>query len=294
MQELPGISQKQSLFTNRVAVLATMHQKQRVIAPLLEESLGLKVVVPQDFDTDAFGTFTREIKRPGNQLEAARLKAEKALAITGETLAIASEGTFGPHPAFPYVSLNRELVILLDRANELEMVGQEASTETNYAHKSVTTIQDAYKFADEIGFPEHGLIVMVDASSQSQDEIFKGIITEEQLRQAVTSALAKSPHGKVHIETDMRAMHNPTRMKIIEKATHDLIKKINQLCPTCSWPGFGVVERRQGLPCALCNFPTLMALSVVYKCKKCNFTQDVLFPDGLDKADPSYCAYCNP
>ncbi|HEY9652262.1 MAG TPA: DUF6671 family protein, partial [Coleofasciculaceae cyanobacterium] len=170
MQELPGIIQQQSLFTNRVAVLATMHQKERAIAPLLEERLGLKVIVPQDFDTDAFGTFTRDIKRPGTQLEAARLKAQKALAVTGETLAIASEGTFGPHPTFPYISLNRELVILLDQANALEIVGQEASTETNYAHQSVSTLEDAYKFADEIGFPEHGLVVIVTASSQSPDE----------------------------------------------------------------------------------------------------------------------------
>ncbi|HEY9596229.1 MAG TPA: DUF6671 family protein [Cyanophyceae cyanobacterium] len=286
--------QHHSLFTNRVAVLATMHQKERAIAPLLEERLGLKVIVPQDFDTDAFGTFTRDIKRPGTQLEAARLKAQKALAVTGETLAIASEGTFNPHPAFPYISLNRELVILLDQANELEIVGQEASTETNYAHQSVSTLEDAYKFADEIGFPEHGLVVMVAASSQSQDEIFKGITTKEQLQEAVSLALAKSPNGKVHLETDMRAMHNPTRMKIIEKATHDLIKKINQVCPSCSCPGFDAVERRQGLPCALCNFPTLMTLSVIYRCKKCDFTQDVLFPNGLDKADPSHCSYCNP
>jgi hypothetical protein len=69
---------KHSLFCDRVGVLATMHQKERVIAPLLERELGIKVVVPQNFDTDAFGTFTREIKRPGDQLQAARLKAQKA------------------------------------------------------------------------------------------------------------------------------------------------------------------------------------------------------------------------
>jgi hypothetical protein len=73
--------QQNSLFTNRVAVLATMHQKERVIAPILEENLGIKVIVPENFNTDAFGTFTREIKRPGNQIEVARLKAEKALEL---------------------------------------------------------------------------------------------------------------------------------------------------------------------------------------------------------------------
>lgn len=81
---------QQKAFTNRVAVLATMHQKEKVIAPLLEQELGVKVIVPQDFNTDIFGTFTREVKRLGTQIAAARLKAEKALAVTGETLAIST------------------------------------------------------------------------------------------------------------------------------------------------------------------------------------------------------------
>jgi len=55
------------LFSDRLAVLATMHQKERVIAPLLERELGIKVIVPPDFNTDIFGTFTREVKRPGTQ-----------------------------------------------------------------------------------------------------------------------------------------------------------------------------------------------------------------------------------
>ncbi|NEQ20607.1 MAG: hypothetical protein F6K28_15485, partial [Microcoleus sp. SIO2G3] len=95
---------KHPLFGDRMGVLATMHKKERVIVPLLEQELGIKVVVPENLDTDTFGTFTREIKRPGDQLQAAKLKAQKALELTGETLAFASEGTFAPHPAFPYIS----------------------------------------------------------------------------------------------------------------------------------------------------------------------------------------------
>ncbi|MCA1992414.1 MAG: hypothetical protein LDL41_10310 [Coleofasciculus sp. S288] len=286
--------EKPSLFMNRVAVLATMHQKERAIAPLLEQELGIKVVVPQNFNTDVFGTFTRDIKRPSDQLQAAKLKAEKALELAGETLAIASEGTFSPHPNIPYIPCNREVVILLDPVNELEIAGEEFSIETNYSHKSVRSFEEAYRFAIEAGFPEHGMVVMVSASSLNQDEIIKGIITKEELFDAVNSALAKSPDGKVHIETDMRAMYNPTRMKTIEKATQNLIKKLNQLCPSCSCPGFEIVDRKRGLHCALCNLPTAMIRSVIYQCKKCSFCQEVLFPDGLEKADPGQCAYCNP
>lgn len=281
-----------SWFANRVGVLATMHQKERVIAPLLERELGMQVIVPQDFNTDLFGTFTREIKRTGDQVEAARLKAEKAISVMGGSLAIASEGTFAPHPLVPYLSCNREIVILLDKENELEIIGQEFSTETNYNHRSITTIEEAYEFSRQAGFPEHGLIVMLDSSST--DEIIKGITTEEQLTDAVKQTLAKSKNGKIHIETDMRALYNPTRMKTIEKATQDLIRKINQVCPKCSCPGFAVIERKKGLPCAVCHFPTELTLATIYSCQKCNFRQEQLFPDGVESVDPAQCMYCNP
>lgn len=65
------------LFINRTAILATMHQKERVMAPILERELGVKILVPADLDTDYFGTFTREVKRLGTQIEAARQKAKK-------------------------------------------------------------------------------------------------------------------------------------------------------------------------------------------------------------------------
>lgn len=73
------MSQTKSWFQNRVCILATMHKKEQAIAPLLEKELEVKVVVPEAFNTDIFGTFTRDIKRLGTQLEAARLKAKKAL-----------------------------------------------------------------------------------------------------------------------------------------------------------------------------------------------------------------------
>ncbi|NEU73314.1 hypothetical protein PI95_012240 [Hassallia byssoidea VB512170] len=280
----------QQLFSNRVAILATMHQKEIVIAPLIEQ-LGIKVIVPTNLNTDVFGTFTREIERSGTQIEAARLKAEKALAITGESLAIASEGTFCPHPSLPYISSNREIVIFIDKENELEIIGEEFSLDTNHNYQLVQNLQEAYNFAFKVGFPEHGLIVL--ASPKDSHEIFKGITTNEQLEEAVNYALKNSSTGKVHIETDMRAMYNPTRMKNIEKATRNLLKKINNFCPSCGIPGFEITQRIKGLPCASCYTPTLLTRAVKYQCKKCGFSQEELFPDG-QYADPGQCMYCNP
>ncbi|AFY76976.1 MAG: hypothetical protein IGR93_20855 [Hydrococcus sp. C42_A2020_068] len=283
-----------SWFKNRLAILATMHQKERVIAPLLETELNLQVIVPSQFDTDRFGTFTREIKRVGTQIEAARLKAQKVLELTGKTIAIASEGSFYPHPAFPFLSCDREIVLLIDKTNQLEIIGQEITTETNHNHQQVKSIEAALEFAQKVGFPEHGLVVMSGQNSTEKEEIIKGIITEEKLIESVEIFLKKSPTGTIHIETDMRAMYNPTRMKAIAKATRDLIEKLNRFCPQCSAPGFDIVERLSGLPCGWCSSPTSLIRAAIYQCPKCNYRQETLFPDGVETADPSYCPYCNP
>jgi len=282
------------LLSDRTAVLATMHKKERVMAPVLERELGVNILVPAELDTDTFGTFTREVKRLGTQIEAARHKAQKALEIAGETLAFASEGTFGPHPMMPYLPANREIVILLDRANNLELIGDYFSVETNYSHQLVSSIEEADDFAKKAGFPEHALVVIVGDAALGNGEIVKGIRTEKQLFDAVTAGLRKSSTGRVHIETDMRAMYNPTRMKNIENATLDLVKKFKQFCPECGWPGFDIAETKIGLPCGLCYLPTQLVRSAIYKCKNCGYTKEKQFPDGRETADPSLCQYCNP
>lgn len=266
------------MFNDRVAVLATMHRKEKAIAPILESEFGLKVQVPSDFNTDRFGTFTREIARSGDQLEAARKKAFAALERVGGDLAIASEGSFAPHPSFPMLPCNREIVILIDTLNDLEIVGESISTETNFNHCTVSNYDEAYQFAIKVGFPEHKLVVI------AQEKILKGIGDFDQLKAAVSS-------GKVHLETDMRAMNNPTRMNAIAQATQDLVKNLKSCCPNCSMPGFSVSEVRRGLPCSGCGSPTEMIWAQVYSCQTCGFAQDKV---SDQQADPMYCSYCNP
>jgi hypothetical protein len=282
------------LFHNRVAVLATMHHKEKVIAPLLQQELGINVIVPPNFNTDAFGTFTREIKRPDTQIATAKLKAQKALEMTGQTIAIASEGSFAPHPVLPYIYANREIIVFLDQANELEIIGETFSTETNFNHQVVFNLKQAEQFARKVGFPEHGLVLWFEEPDTGEIEIIKGITTADKLAESIEFAINHAPDGKVHIETDMRAMYNPTRMKNIAQATQDLIQKINCQCPKCSTPGFAITEKIPGLPCELCHQPTYLTLAVVSHCQKCGFGQEKIFPDGKEFADPGLCEYCNP
>jgi hypothetical protein len=287
------------LFHNRTAALATMHQKEQVMAPILQSSLGVQIIVPAALNTDDFGTFTRDVKRPGDQLSTARLKAAQAMGLTGLTLAFASEGSFGPHPLIPFQACDRELVILSDRTHGLEIVGQALSTETNYSHQRITTVEAALSFAKKIGFPTHGLVAMADAqpisslnrgratgATQQQTAdcpIVKGITDTAQLVETVTWLLKK--FGQAYLETDMRAMHNPTRMNVIAQATRDLVDRVRQSCPECGYPGFAPIQRQAGLPCALCGLPTDLTLAVIHSCQHCKFSRTVYFPDQREVAE---------
>lgn len=280
------------LFDGRKAVLATMHKKEQVIAPILESELGLNIVVPSKFNSDVFGTFTNEVERMGDQLEAARKKGEIAMYQSGLNIAIASEGSFGPHPIFSFAPLNRELILFVDRDLELEITGYVANSNTNYVQKEVGSFEEAYEFAKSIGFPEHGLIVKKNAATTDQNEIIKGITEVDKLRDSVTF-FTKSQQA-AFIETDMRAMYNPTRMNNIKLATLDLVSKMNSLCPSCQTPGFEVIEVKKGLPCQYCGFPTNMTLLQIYECKKCKHQKEIKYPNGNKHADPTYCNVCNP
>ena len=282
-----------SIYNNRVAILATMHNKEKVISPLLKEHLEINVIVPQGLNTDVFGTFTREIKRPDTQIITARLKAKKALEMYDEEIAIASEGSFAPHPLIPYIYANREIIIFLDQENGLEIIGEVFSMETNFNHQTISSLEEAEEFAQKVGFPEHGLVISFDNISTGKTQFIKGITSKENLINSVETAI-KNTNGKFHIETDMRAMYNPTRMKNIAFATQDLINKINSLCPQCHTPGFMINQKIPGLPCELCHQPTSLIKAVIFQCQKCNFTQQQLFPNNQEFADPSLCEYCNP
>ena len=283
-----------SLFKNREGILATMHKKEEVISPILEKELGIKIIIPEEFNSDRYGTFTGDIERMGNQFEAARHKAIGAMDLCGKTLAFASEGSFGPHPFMPFVPFNREIVLLVDKENDLEISGMATTTETNNSHKIVKSFEEAYKFSLEAGFPEHGIVIKVRESSTDQSEIIKGIVTKEKLENAFKYALRKSDNGEVYIETDMRALYNPTRMKSIEAATRDLVKNIFNYCPECGWPGFKLIDRKKGLPCGWCGYPTELTLSLIYNCNKCGHSEEKFYPNGTEKTDPGNCPYCNP
>ena len=119
------------------------------------------MVAETRFDTDKLGTFSREIKRPKSQLATARIKIRKGMKLLKTDIGIASEGTFGSHPLAP-IPWNVEIVLLYDKKDNLEICGIYEGSETNFGNLKTNNFDEALKFAEQIGFPEHFLILRPD------------------------------------------------------------------------------------------------------------------------------------
>jgi hypothetical protein len=278
------------MFEGRKLLIATKHEKEKVIAPILEKELGVKCILTTNFDTDQLGTFTGEVERLENPIATARKKCLLAMELTNTDLAVASEGSFGPHPTYYFISADDEFLIFIDKKNGLEIIVREISTETNFNGSDIKTEKDLMIFANNVNFPSHKLILR--KSKDDFNSIIKGIDSEELLKK--TFHQLKSSFNQVYVETDMRAMNNPTRMKVIEQATVKLVVKIKLVCPNCNAPGFGITDSKPGLPCELCGSPTKSAYSHISTCKKCGYLKEEKNPNGKKFESATYCDHCNP
>lgn len=277
-------------FKGRQVCIATMHRKERVIAPFLKDAFDLESFVPEELNTDLLGTFSGEVERSASPLDTAREKCKMAHELTGADLVLASEGSFGRHPSIFFAPGNEEFVMLKDFKNDLEIVGRHLTTETNLLGEPVHNEEELHKVALKAGFPEHGLIVR--KNDKDMEQISKGIISWADLLNL--SGLLIKEQGFAFVETDMRAHMNPTRMKAIGKATEMLVESMKSHCPTCNTPGFVVTDRKSGLPCSLCGSPTQSTLAYIYTCVKCPQTREAQFPHGKQTEEPMYCDFCNP
>lgn len=277
------------MYLGKNIVIATKHQKEQVIAPLLLNELGLKTIIIPTIDTDTLGTFTGEVERTFSPIETAIKKCEMALQNSDTTLAIASEGSFGPHPSMYFINADDELLVFYDKENKITITAREVSTETNFNAQTIETFNELKTFTEKALFPTHGLILR--DKKDSNLEIQKGISSWAELEKYFT--YFKEKYGKFYIETDMRAMYNPTRMKVIEKATLKLIDKIKSTCPECNCPGFSITSVKRGLPCMLCNMPTQTPVKNVFSCQKCNFEKEEPI-NQKQFEDPMNCNFCNP
>lgn len=270
--------------------LLTRHGKARVIAPALETALGCRVRLDDGYDTDSLGTFSRDIRRLGTQLDAARAKARIGMERTGLPLGLASEGAFGPDPYAGLFPWNVELIVFIDAQISLEVVGM-AQGGACFEHRLCADWAEVENFARSVGFPKQQLVLR--PNGQDDPRLQKDIADWPALRAAHAQARQLSTGDLVFAETDGRAHANPTRMAMIRLAAENLARRLGSPCPACGLPGYWLVERLPGLPCESCGLPTREPRAEVYGCLKCGYRQTRLAA-GPETAEAGRCDYCNP
>jgi len=278
------------MFENRKLLIATKHHKELVIAPIFSKEFKNYCFTNGKIDTDILGTFSGEIDRKEDVISTLRAKCILGNQVTKCDLVIASEGSFGTHPTLFFAQANEELIMLKDFKNDIEIVTREISLETNFYGKIIIDEPDLLAFAEQVNFPSHAIILK--STEQNFLKIHKGITTMKSLLKHFHEL--KEEFNSVYAETDMRAMYNPTRMKVIKKVTKKLVDKIKSKCPNCFLPGFDILKAIPGLPCKNCALPTRSTLSYLYKCEKCFFEKELIYPKGIKFEDPTFCDYCNP
>lgn len=274
------------------AVLATMHGKQNAIERPLYDRLGISLEIPENLNTDIFGTFAGEIEREHSPIKTLRKKIKAGMELIGLPYGIGSEGSFGPHPTIPFVAGHHEVILWIDENHGIEIKEQLIGTRTNYDSKVVKSYHGLKDFLKNVRFPSHALIVRQNKGTNS--EIFKGLKDLSSLKEAIQKCASASLDKKALVQTDMRAHMNPTRMKAIRRVTLKLVERMSTLCSECGSPGWGLIDVIKGLPCRGCGLPTSQVSKEVYGCSACTVKKKMPRKDGKRRGDPMYCQWCNP
>lgn len=298
-----------SIYQGRTAVLTTKHDKSRSIAWPMSAGLGLKLIAPDDIDTDLLGTFTGEVERTGTPKETAISKARLGMRHLGIPLGIANEGSFGPHPVIFFIPGTQENMVFIDDEIGFQISEFIISESTNYNRIVANSVSEINDFLKTVKFPSHGLIVRPSAENQPsllatagglllgkkfQVPLFKGITDVVALEKAIATCKARSTDGKALVETDMRAHMNPTRQRIIRKLAIKLARRLQKVCPDCECPGWGKTDFISGLPCSECGYPSEFAKFEIHSCARCEHKQQLPRQDGLTHVEPGECQRCNP
>lgn len=270
--------------------LTTKHEKLKLLKPAFDKYIGCELI-EINLDTDQLGTFSGEIERLAPPRETAILKARLGMTATGKSIGIASEGSIGPDPLVPFFISNIEHLILVDDVNEIVISEIHRSFEILVATTTATPGQDIGDFLKKADFPRHRLIVR--PNSKEKSNCIKGIGEFEELSKAIDVSSKIAPDGLVIIESDLRAMHSPSRAKNIEKVAQLLAVRVSQLCPECQLPGWGRIGYEKGLQCSECGSENSNAISQEkLGCVKCEYGQ--LGEVIATSLNPAQCDFCNP
>lgn len=271
-------------------MLATKHGKLACIAPSLEQA-GLAVEAVA-VDTDTLGTFTGEIPRTAPPLDTAVAKARLGMAVTGNPIGLASEGSIGPHPMAPWGIFDRELVVLVDDRRGIVVAGVAASADITTIARTVRPGDDLDRLVAGADLPAHAVIVIPNVGPPHP--VRKGLRHVSEIAAAVTVCAASSADAAAQVQTDLRAHVCPSRRRVMRDAAEDLAARLLTRCPSCRSPGVGKTGVVVGLPCGWCGADADLVRAEVHSCPACAHREErPVVPEGTT-ADPGRCPRCNP
>ena len=218
-------------YRGRDIAMASLHGKQQILARPLRSGLGLRLLHAAAVDTDQFGSFSGERPRRLEARLTCQRMAEAALEALALELGVASEGSFGPHPAVPLLPVGHEWLCFVDRRDGLVISEQLLSRSTNYSS------------------------CRGDNPEAIAGWLAKGVHSPPQLAALMAEAARRSPLRQAWLETDRRAHCNPTRRRAIRQLAFRLVRRVASPCPACRAPGWGPVDTTAGLPCRDCAWP---------------------------------------
>lgn len=269
--------------------LATKHGKLAQIAPWFEQLREFELLLAE-IDTDRFGTFSGEIPRTLSPRDAAIAKARAGAEAVGCDFGLASEGSIGPHPQFPWVNADHEVLALVCLSRDFSVVESFVSTEIFAKAESVFGREQLAGIGERFDLPNHAAIVAWQFGNQV--DVRKGITDSAEI-EGLLAKLLEQGATEIKVESDLRAMHSPSRQRNIEQCAQRLVARIASRCPQCNEIGWGRIGFEYGLPCADCfEIVDSAAHSERFGCVVCEHTETISL--GLETIDAARCNYCNP
>ena len=270
--------------------LATMHAKERAVAPPFRRLLDAEVIVVPCLDTDQLGTFSGEIPRPGDLVHTALLKADLVFDRLDVDCALASEGSYGPIDRLPLSAGGLEILAFIDNRRGIRLVETLRTHRTNWRlWRFKAGSPDVVKAVLSLGFPRFGVFVI--AGSDPSRPV-KDLTRLDEVVAAVDREAGRSADGEAILIADMRAHRNPTRMRVLRALSYRLARRLALLCPKCGAPGFGHLDSRRGLPCEDCGAPTHWIDFEIDGCSACGHAVVRPRKDGRRSAPRLSCQAC--
>lgn len=274
---------------SKTVALATKHGKLIQIAPWIEALDGWTVELAE-IDTDQFGTFSGDVARENSPRDTAVAKARAAADLAGTEYGLASEGTIGAHPAYPWINSDHEILALVRRTDDFVLTETFLSPEIQAHSAEVDENTELDAVAAKLNLPTHAAIIF--AVGDVDTVLHKGLHDPIEFKWKIVEAFS-SGEKILRVENDFRAMHSPSRQANISRCAEILAKRIATQCAACGEIGFGKVGYDYGLPCRECaQLVQTVANAERHACVSCGHTE--LRPLGLVSVDPSRCDFCNP